>query len=157
LKGTSEDVKRFTKSTDDDEINRAVFEWFVSARAKAVPVSGTLIQAEALVTEKKLGKDDFKASDGWLESFKRRHNIVFNSVCGQANDFDMQTVTEWKAKTEDLVAGCEPRNVFNGDETGLFFRMLPMKTVTVRGEKCTGGNVKRKTYFIYLCEYGRRN
>jgi hypothetical protein len=80
LKGTSGDVKRFTKSKDDDEINRAVFEWFVSARAKGVPVSGTLIQAETLETAKKLGKDDFKASNGWLESFKRRHNIVFNSV-----------------------------------------------------------------------------
>jgi hypothetical protein len=72
-------VKRFTKSTDD-EINRAVFEWFVSARAKGVPVSGPLIQVEASETEKKLGNDNFKASDGWLESFKRRHNIVFNSV-----------------------------------------------------------------------------
>jgi hypothetical protein len=57
-----------------------VFEWFVSARAKGVPVSGTLIQAEALETAKKLGKGDFKASDWWLESFERRHNIVFNSV-----------------------------------------------------------------------------
>ena len=36
------------KSTDDDEINRAVFEWFVSARAKGVPVSGTLIQSSCL-------------------------------------------------------------------------------------------------------------
>jgi hypothetical protein len=53
----------------------------------------------------------------------------------------MQTVTEWKAKTEDLVAGYEPRNVFNGHETGLFFRMLSMKTVTVRGEKCSGGKM----------------
>jgi hypothetical protein len=120
LKGTSGDVKRFTKSTDNDEINCAVFEWFVSARAKGVPVSGTLIQAEALETAKKLGKDNFKASNMWLESFKRRRNIVFNSVCGEANDVDMQTVTEWKAKIEDLVAGYEPRNVFNGDETGLF-------------------------------------
>jgi hypothetical protein len=68
LRGTSRDVKRSTKSTDY-EINRAVFEWFVSARAKGVPVLGPLIQAEALETAEKLGKDNFKASNGWLESF----------------------------------------------------------------------------------------
>ena len=57
-------------------------------------------------------------------------------MCGEANDVDMQTLADWKGKIEDLVAGYEPRNVYNGDETGLFFRMLPSKTLTVRGECC---------------------
>jgi hypothetical protein len=69
-----------------------VFECFVSARAKGVPVSGPLIQAEALETAKKLGKDNSRHLMGG-SSFKRRHNIVFNSVCSEANDVDMQTVT----------------------------------------------------------------
>jgi hypothetical protein len=47
---------------------------------------------------------NFKASNGWLESFTLQ-NIVFNAVCGEANDVDMQTVVDWKGKTEDLVAG----------------------------------------------------
>ena len=54
-------------------------------------------------------------------SFKHRHNIVLKAVCGEANDVDMQTVADWTGKIEDLVAGYEPRNVYNGDETGLFF------------------------------------
>jgi len=108
-------VKRITKSTDYDEINRVMFEWFVSARAKGIPISGPLIQTEALEAAKKLGKNNFKASNGWLESFKQRHNIVFKAVCGEANDVDMQTVADWKGKIEDLVAGYEPRNVYNGD------------------------------------------
>jgi hypothetical protein len=117
-------VKRITKSTDYDEINRAMFEWFVSERAKGIPISGPFIQTEALETAKKLGKHNFKASNGWLVSFKLRHNIVFNALCGEcgeANDVDMQTVAEWKGKVEDPVAGYEPRNVYNGDETGLYF------------------------------------
>ena len=52
-------VKRITKSTDYDEINRAMFEWFVSARAKGIPISEPLIQTEALETAKKLGKHNF--------------------------------------------------------------------------------------------------
>jgi hypothetical protein len=63
----------------------------------------------------------------------------------------MQTVTERKAKTEDLVAGYEPRNVFNADETGLFFRMLPMKTLTVRGEKCTCSKMSKERLTLFIC------
>ena len=37
---------------DYDEINRGMFEWFVSARAKGIPISGPLIQNEALETAK---------------------------------------------------------------------------------------------------------
>ena len=47
-------MKRITKSTDYDEINRAMFEWFVSARAKGIPISGPLIQTEALENSKKI-------------------------------------------------------------------------------------------------------
>lgn len=117
-------MKRISKTTNNDEINNRMYEWFVSARAKGLPTSGPLIKTEVLMTAKKLGENDFKASNGWLESFKYRHNIVFNSVCGEANDVDMQTVEGWKSKLKDLVAGYEPRNVYNGDETGLFFSCI---------------------------------
>lgn len=50
LKGTAGHVKCITKCTDNNEINR--FEWFVSACAKGVPISGLLIQAGALDTAK---------------------------------------------------------------------------------------------------------
>ena len=55
VKGIAGHVKRITKSTDYDEINHAVFEWFVSAHAKGIPISGPLIQTETLETAKKLG------------------------------------------------------------------------------------------------------
>ena len=72
-------------------------------------------------------------------------------MCGEANDVDMQTVADWKGKTEDLVAGYEPRNVCNGDETGLFFRVLPSKTLTVRGDKCTGGKLSKERRTLFIC------
>ena len=52
VKGTAGHMKRITKSTDYDEINRAMFEWFVNARAKGIPISGPFIQTEALQTAK---------------------------------------------------------------------------------------------------------
>ena len=79
-----------------NEINNAVWEWFIAARAKNVPVSGPFLQAEALAVAKKLNITTFKASTGWLDSFKARHKISFNNVCGEANDVDEETVSDWK-------------------------------------------------------------
>jgi hypothetical protein len=37
--------------------------------------------------------DQFKASTGWLNSFKKRHNIVWNRVCGESKDVDESVVS----------------------------------------------------------------
>lgn len=57
-----------------------MWEWFVSVRSKNISLSGPIIQAEALEVAQKLGLNEFKASNGWLESFKNRHNIIWKQV-----------------------------------------------------------------------------
>jgi len=61
-------------------INKIVLEWFNHVRNKNVPVSGPIIQAKALEVAREIECDDFKASNGWLESSKVRYNIVFKSI-----------------------------------------------------------------------------
>ena len=36
------------------------------------------------------------------------------------------------------------KKIFNFDETGLFFRALPTKTMTLKSEKCTGGKISKE-------------
>jgi len=69
---------------------------------------------------KKLGISDFKASNGWLDRFKRRHNIVCKQINGEANYVNQDTVENWKRKLLVLIKGCEAKDIYNADETGLF-------------------------------------
>ncbi|XP_025414693.1 tigger transposable element-derived protein 4-like [Sipha flava] len=88
---------------------------------------------------KKMNVKDFKASNGWLEKFKKRHDIVWKQVSGEANDVNQETAVEWKQKISRLIAGYEVKDVCNNDETSLFFRGIPTKSLVLKSESCSGG------------------
>jgi hypothetical protein len=73
-----------------------------------------------------------------LDSFKKRHSIVWNGVCRESKDVDESVVREYKPKPLELISPYEPKNMYNGDETGLFFRALT-KSLVAKGKKCKGG------------------
>lgn len=64
------------------EIDHVCYEWFCQVCAKNLPISGTLIQQKAVEIAEDLGETNFKASNGWLEKFRIRHNIVYKAICG---------------------------------------------------------------------------
>ncbi len=78
---------------------------------------------------KKLGIHEFKGSDGWLHSFRGRHAIDFGVLSGESADVDKQVVNDWKARIVELCKGYEDKNIFNCDETGLYFKGLPNKSL----------------------------
>jgi hypothetical protein len=96
-------MKRKSKVTGNEEINELVWEWFTNARSKNIHISGPMVQSEALAVARSLGNDQFKASTGWLDSFKKRHNIVWNGVCGESKDMDESVVSEYKPELIELV------------------------------------------------------
>jgi hypothetical protein len=64
-----------------------------------------------------------------LESFRRRHSVVFNSVCGESADVCEETVAEWREKLCALMDGYELKDIANCDETALFFQTLPKNSL----------------------------
>lgn len=57
LQGNSDQTKRIN-ITGNEEKNNTVWEWFDGDRAKGMPISGHIIQAEAIEVTKKLGKTE---------------------------------------------------------------------------------------------------
>ena len=45
----------------------------------------------------------------------------------------------------------DPRDIFNADETGLFFKCMPDKTITFREDKCFGGKRITERVTVLLC------
>ena len=55
-----------------ENIDKAIFEWFVLQRSQNIPMDGSLIQEKGLFFAKKLEIPDFKVSDGWLGKWEKR-------------------------------------------------------------------------------------
>jgi len=75
--------KRRPRITGNEEINTKVWAWYITETAKSnngdeyrQNVTGSMIQQEALRIASELGISNFAASNGWLDHFRRVHNIV---------------------------------------------------------------------------------
>jgi hypothetical protein len=49
------------------------------------------------------------------------------------------------------LGGYEPRDVYNEDETGLFFNVLPDRTLVYKGESCDGRKNSKDRLTVLLC------
>ena len=74
-------------------------------------------------------------SNGWLESFRSRHNITFNVVSGERGSVDLDVVDDWKQTLAGICADYSPEDIWNLDETGIVYRALPDRTLVVKGSE----------------------
>jgi hypothetical protein len=86
-----------------------------------------------------------------LDRFKKRLNIVWNRVCGESKDVDESVVSEYKPKLLERISTYEPKNIYNVDETGLFFQALPQNHPWLGEKMYWGQTVQRKDLSVLLC------
>ncbi len=144
---TSLKKRCIVRRADDSTFDKAIHLWFLQERHKGTPVSGVLLMEKAKILYHELNPEasdeDFKASSGWLHRFKGRHGIRQLSLQGETLSADNNAAEEFKAYFQEYV---EENNltlsqIFNCDETGLYWRLLPNKTLADASEK-TAKNFK---------------
>ncbi len=147
------DMKRTSRLDGNSaDLDERVYNWFITARSRNIPISGPIIQAKAREVASAIGLNDFKASNGWLEAFRTRHCIVFRALSGESANVDLQTVEDWKLKMEMLLDGYESRDIWNLDETGLFWRLLPSASLDQKSKQSKGGkHAKERLTVCLLC------
>lgn len=149
--GTSSKKKRLKTSTYAD-VDKAVFTWFLDTRARNVPISGAILQQKAKDFACILGHDDFKASNGWLQGFKSRHGVVGRVISGESASADSDASASWVVeKLPDILKRYEAADLYNADETALFYQMLPNRTLALKGDDCRGGKQSKLRVTVLLC------
>jgi hypothetical protein len=86
---------------------------------------------------------------GW--NLCKRNNIAFGVQSGEEGQVNKDTCKQWKEKLPSLIEGYAPRDIFNMDETGMFFRGSNKKTFMFKGEECKGGKMSKERITVALC------
>jgi len=91
-------------------------------------------------------KQKFVASDGWLAHWKHKYNIRQYSVCGEKLSSDTCETDVFKNNFQKII---EKENlhlyqIFNADETGVNFKMMPKKTLTEKSQAAPVGIKQNK-------------
>ncbi|XP_072140427.1 tigger transposable element-derived protein 6-like [Dermacentor andersoni] len=98
-----------------------------------------------------LGFPDFSPGNGWLHRFKLRHGIIFKTINGESASVSDEDINTWMSKNLARVSSYAERDVYNADETALFYQMLPGKTHAMKGDKCAGGKHSKVRITVLLC------
>ncbi|KAL4104528.1 hypothetical protein QTP88_019823 [Uroleucon formosanum] len=77
--------------------------------------------------------------------------MLQEKICGEAASVDEEAVDNWKAKIPEIIANYAECDIFNADEMGLFFRVLPDKTMAFKNEIFTGGKISKERLTVLLC------
>ena len=97
-----------------------------------------MVQVQAEKFDKALNGEDstFKASQGWLQRFKNRHGISQVSIAGEVRSADAEAANSYPEKLREIIeeGGYAAEQIYNCDETGLCYKMLPNKTLAMKDD-----------------------
>ncbi|XP_063777208.1 tigger transposable element-derived protein 5 [Pseudophryne corroboree] len=119
---------------NEEEIDRAVYSWFIALRQQGIPLSGPIIQAQAEAFAKQIYGEEctFKASHGWFWRWQKRHGISSQRIYGDSEvrpaDIDPVLAYPEQPKTPSNDGGYGDEQIYNANITGLYWKLLPDQT-----------------------------
>ena len=135
------------RSTKNDKLDEALLKWFKQVRLLNTAVDGPLLLTKANEMANMLGSSP--VSKPWIDRWKKRHKIGAARVVGESASVNLNTVSEWRSQVlPGFLERYKPEDIFNMDETGLFYRMEPDKTLHFKGQTCSGGKQSKERITI---------
>jgi hypothetical protein len=140
------------------ELEDMLYIWIDSMRHAKLHVSPSLAIAKAKIIASTLSifDSDFKASWQWLSHFRTRRGLQKMLLHGEGAEVDKNDPELLSALEElySIIVQYDPKNVYNMDETGLFFRLLPRYSILMPNEDSSSTRSKKKTkdrVFLIVC------
>lgn len=156
-KGDSLKKKKLRNSTNEN-VDQLLLKWFKIQRSRNIPISGPILLAKANDFLKSIPRSSRESSESeeiisrsWVQRFCVRHAIVFKKLSGEAAGVPSATSDDWLAKVWPTIReGYSDSDVFNADETGLFYKLTPDRTLHFKGEKCSNGKLSKERITVLV-------
>ncbi|KAM3844347.1 tigger transposable element-derived protein 1-like isoform 2-T2 [Vipera latastei] len=123
--------------------------WIDDRIQKRIPISLHLIQVKARSIFEMLKQgageernETFGASRGWFMRFQKRFNYYNIRTTGEALSADEEAAQRFPDQLDEIVVegNYSPQQIFNVDETGLYWKQMPERTYIHKEAKTTPGS-----------------
>ncbi|XP_063235778.1 jerky protein homolog isoform X1 [Bacillus rossius redtenbacheri] len=131
------DTKREIENRKTMQGDNALYQWFRLRRSEGVSISGQMLIEQAKMFHAELNLTyDCDYSLGWLHKFKKRHGISFFKLSGEKLSADTVAAEKFVVEFAEYVLdnNLTADQVYNADETALYWRCMPRSTL------CTADN-----------------
>ena len=85
-----------------------------------------------------------------MKGFENKNDLCFRKICSEIKTVN----TVCNQQTKDLPTLQQnylAEDIFNVDETGLFYKCLPNRTFILKGEESHGGKMSKERVTVLLC------
>jgi hypothetical protein len=110
-------------------LEKSLMMWVDNALKAHVTITGFVLIYQAQEFAKLLDITNFKASEGWLSNFKKRVGLKKFSHSGEGNSAPLEEIPRFQVELQNLLQNWSIENIFNCDETALYWKMEPSKSL----------------------------
>lgn len=147
--------RRTLKTGENEGFERQLHSWFERQRNQHVPVTREILckKAKSLFAAQYGAERQFHASYGWYQKFAKLYSIRNLQICGEKLSSRADLVPQFKAKINNIIEteGFSSEQIYNADESALFYKMLPNKTLVHSKENSAPGRKINKERVTFLC------
>ena len=122
-------VKRKLR-VNNPEFDKELLKFVLERKSDELSEDLVLEKSDRLRVSHDIKDHDINISKGWLQSFKKRKNIKSCALTGESGSLCIEDVQAAKAEIRSLIEQYCPSDVFNFDETVLFYDLPPDKTLS---------------------------
>ncbi|XP_054724207.1 uncharacterized protein LOC129234248 [Uloborus diversus] len=118
------------KSAKHEKLEDALYTWIMQMTAKNATITGDTIREHAKIFGQQMNITDFEHSNGWLNRFKKRRGLSQHIRSGETANVDPTIATKGREKLRAIISQYAVADVYNMDESGLFYRLQPDKILS---------------------------
>lgn len=148
--------KRF-RSRKYIEVEKVLLTWMKNQRQYSSSISNESLKSAALkiannIFQDKQRSSQFTASLSWIRDFKSRVGIYPTKSSGESASASLKDIPNFKKELFQLIQtkGYTNNDIYNADESGLYYRTMPRRSLALIGEKASGHKASKERITVLV-------
>lgn len=139
------------RAVKEEDVESALKIWLEQKNEQHARINAPLLKEKARQLASQMGHE-FEPTEGWLNRFKHRNGLSFKREHGEKQSTDFAAAESFQSdRLPQLLSEYSPDDIYNADETGLFFKGFPDRGYTYKGVELSGGKKQKDRVTVLVC------